>query len=57
MMMDDSLFAQPHFCPGGFPVPEANPVRWWGCDLNPQAVTITESRLAVETAPLEGLAV
>ena len=30
--------------------------RWWGCDLNPQAVTLTERRLAAETAPLPGMA-
>ena len=30
--------------------------RWWGCDRNPQAVTITEQRLVAEPEPLPGLA-
>ena len=47
------------FCGSGTALVAAKQLgrRWWGCDINPQAVTITESRLAVETAPLEGLAV
>ena len=30
--------------------------RWWGCDLNGEAVALAESRLAAEPEPLPGLA-
>ena len=50
------LVADP-FCGSGTTLAAAKRLgrRWWGCDLNPQAVTLAESRLAAETPPLEGM--
>ena len=55
---EGDLVADP-FCGSGTALVAAKRLgrRWWGCDLNAEAVAITEGRLAVETAPLEGLAV
>ena len=51
------LVADP-FCGSGTALVAAKRLgrRWWGCDLNAEAVALTERRLAVETAPLAGLA-
>ena len=56
--VEDDLVVDP-FCGSGTALVAAKRLgrRWWGCDLNPEAVRLAESRLAAVTAPLAGLAV
>ena len=53
---EGDLVADP-FCGSGTTLVAAHKLgrRWWGCDINPQAVRLAERRLGVETAPLPGL--
>ena len=54
---EGDLVADP-FCGSGTALVAARRLgrRWWGCDLNLEAVALAESRLAAEPEPLPGLA-